>query len=548
MLDRQKTVWDDDQISKISLESDDFRRIVETAMDGVAVVTNRKVSFVSKRAADLFGYPQKDLIGRHIYEFFPPEELTTIALVINKRESGLYSRGINETVVMTKGGNKNIELASTSITLNDQISIIIFLNDISQRIEGNEIREKQLQFQKLVAKLSNRFVNLRHDQINSGIDLSLREIGEFGDLSHCFLIYLSNLTRDIELIFEWTSGGYRRLLNRYFDIKMRDFGRFTKDLQDNEYLSLKNIPTKHKNLSKKFFGSNEIGSCLLVPLISDNSMVGLAGFSNPDPDYDWPPDTLTLLTISSEIFVNALERRKNEEEISKLHQTQTLLYSQTAHSLKTSFSVAIGNLEMLQRTKSDKVRKEMLGMIRESIDDANKQISQIFEVAKLDRQPSQKEFSVLDVTSLFKEISTKTEFLFKSYYPDIESTKCIVFQTPEEGELIAHRQELVSALMMIIDNALLHSPKEKELPCVHIIGEIGDSELNISIKDHGKGIDPIDLPRVFDLFYRGKDSFHGSGIGLAQAKKTLEVHHGKIQLSSEPENGTVCLITIPLLS
>jgi signal transduction histidine kinase len=69
------------------------------------------------------------------------------------------------------------------------------------------------------------------------------------------------------------------------------------------------------------------------------------------------------------------------------------------------------------------------------------------------------------------------------------------------------------------------------------------------VADTGSGIEPEDLPHVFDHFYKADKSrqrLHGSaGIGLALVKKYVELHGGKVWVESEAGKGSKFSFTIP---
>ena len=75
--------------------------------------------------------------------------------------------------------------------------------------------------------------------------------------------------------------------------------------------------------------------------------------------------------------------------------------------------------------------------------------------------------------------------------------------------------------------------------------------LEISVSDNGVGIDPEELPKIFDKFYRVKHpktrQVVGTGLGLAIVKGVVDSHHGSIDVKSEPGAGTTFRIVLPTL-
>jgi signal transduction histidine kinase len=71
----------------------------------------------------------------------------------------------------------------------------------------------------------------------------------------------------------------------------------------------------------------------------------------------------------------------------------------------------------------------------------------------------------------------------------------------------------------------------------------------MQVTDTGVGIAADELPRIFDRFYRAPSangSARGAGLGLAIAKRIVEVHHGSIGVSSSPGSGTTFSVRLPL--
>ena len=98
----------------------------------------------------------------------------------------------------------------------------------------------------------------------------------------------------------------------------------------------------------------------------------------------------------------------------------------------------------------------------------------------------------------------------------------------------------------LLSNALRHTPRGGRIAvgCVLVSGGRQASAIEVSVKDSGAGIDPADLPHVFERFYRGRDS-SGTGLGLAIVKDLVEAHGGRVGATSEPGNGTTITCTFP---
>ena len=98
----------------------------------------------------------------------------------------------------------------------------------------------------------------------------------------------------------------------------------------------------------------------------------------------------------------------------------------------------------------------------------------------------------------------------------------------------------------LVVNALQHAPRGGEIRvrCGIAPPESGP-QIQVTVSDNGPGISADDLPRVFDRFYKSRDS-RGSGLGLTIAKNLVAAHGGEISAESEPGRGTTMRISLPV--
>ena len=84
-----------------------------------------------------------------------------------------------------------------------------------------------------------------------------------------------------------------------------------------------------------------------------------------------------------------------------------------------------------------------------------------------------------------------------------------------------------------------------------LTSEEGKQYLKISFTDDGLGISPEDLPYIFEHFYRGDKSRDrksgGSGIGLAIVKQLVEIHGGRVVVTSKLGEGSTFIVLLPVM-
>jgi PAS domain S-box-containing protein len=103
---------------------------------------------------------------------------------------------------------------------------------------------------------------------------------------------------------------------------------------------------------------------------------------------------------------------------------------------------------------------------------------------------------------------------------------------------------LEQAFLNIYRNAADAMDAEGELRTTARRAADDDGILRITVEDNGCGIDAADLPHVFNPFFTKKK--YGTGLGMTQVKKILDLHNGNIEIMSKPKEGTRVTVTLPI--
>jgi two-component system OmpR family sensor kinase len=120
-------------------------------------------------------------------------------------------------------------------------------------------------------------------------------------------------------------------------------------------------------------------------------------------------------------------------------------------------------------------------------------------------------------------------------------------EAPRGVEIAGDRDRLYQLLMILLDNAIRHTPFGG---CVRVaVAATADGVARIAVRDEGEGIASEHLPHIFERFYRADGargrSSGGTGLGLAIARAIVLAHGGEISVSSAPGRGSTFLVTLP---
>jgi two-component system heavy metal sensor histidine kinase CusS len=132
-----------------------------------------------------------------------------------------------------------------------------------------------------------------------------------------------------------------------------------------------------------------------------------------------------------------------------------------------------------------------------------------------------------------------------NFYDILAEDKNITLLSNGEVTFDADPIHLQRALANLLSNALRHTP---EGGTISLSAEQHGSNVWLSVTDNGEGISAGHLPHIFDRFYRVDDArsnAENTGLGLALVKTIVEMHGGKIMVTSEEGKGSCFTLVLP---
>jgi two-component system sensor histidine kinase CpxA len=113
------------------------------------------------------------------------------------------------------------------------------------------------------------------------------------------------------------------------------------------------------------------------------------------------------------------------------------------------------------------------------------------------------------------------------------------------ASVVGNRELMSSAIENVLRNAVRYSPPQSSVD----ISVVRSTGLDIVIRDHGPGVPPADLQRIFEPFYRVAESRDrdsgGEGIGLAITARVMQAHGGSAKASNAPDGGLEVRLSLP---
>jgi PAS domain S-box-containing protein len=210
-----------------------------------------------------------------------------------------------------------------------------------------------------------------------------------------------------------------------------------------------------------------------------------------------------------------------------------------SHDLKSPLITIKGFLGFLEDDAATGNMERFRSDIKRISDATEKMQSLLNELLELSRVG--RVINILEFIS-FKDISAEAVDLV---YGRLQNEKVAVKIQQDMPNVYGDRKRLVEVVQNIVDNAAKFMGPQPN-PCVEI-GQEGqlDGKPIFFIKDNGVGIEHEHLDRIFGLFNKLDANSEGTGIGLTIVKRIIEVHNGKIWVTSEIGRGSTFFFTLP---
>jgi len=240
----------------------------------------------------------------------------------------------------------------------------------------------------------------------------------------------------------------------------------------------------------------------------------------------------------------AIEASARMEAAREGERLRTALIDSLTHELRTPLtSIRAAATTLLQGEGLDEEsRVDLATIVDEEASRLDALIGEAVEMAEIDANVVQVRMVPQHARALFDQAIEESRKALAGHR--------IVLEVEGKDDPAWFDPHLLSRVLRhLLENAARYTPAGGRiaLSCVRRGGR-----LEFTVEDNGPGIDPIDLPLIFEKFYRGKKSIHlgkrkGTGMGLAIVRAILAAHGGGIEAGSIPGKGATFRFWVPLM-
>ena len=251
--------------------------------------------------------------------------------------------------------------------------------------------------------------------------------------------------------------------------------------------------------------------------------------------------------INRQLHDSMSKQKAMTEEMERMTQTQLQFFTNVSHELRTPLTLIAGPAEQLLEDGSIRGQhRSMLQMIQRNTRILIQLVGEILDFRKVQNNKATlrlNRFALSDELSTWAEDFRAAAARRKITIVVAASGSTDTSTANTDGSMIiADRDKIEHVYFNLMSNALKYTPEGGSITTTV---EHAAQHFTITVSDTGKGIDPKELPHLFERFYQAQGSIGGTGIGLSLVKAYVDLHHGTIDAQSEPGKGTSFVVTLP---
>jgi len=235
----------------------------------------------------------------------------------------------------------------------------------------------------------------------------------------------------------------------------------------------------------------------------------------------------------------ALAQQRNEAELArKSADARSALVASLGHDLKTpltALTVAAGNLGNPDLAASD--RAEQTQIVQAELSRLKRLFDNVVDMASVESGAMHAELEWVEAADLIAAARHQAEGGLRAR---------AVAVADDTGETLVQLEPRLTsaALAHVLENAAAYSPAGG---VIAIGARLEPGALVIEVRDHGPGVPPGDLDRIFERFYRGTTTRNrvGSGLGLAITRGLMAIQGGQVTAANHPDGGAIFTLRVP---
>lgn len=524
-----------------------WKSYIQAAAYGIMVINQSgEILEVNPAVSQLSGYPASKMTGGSVYAFLDEEQTEKISASITQ----VYADRVSELEVRIRSRAGLVKRLSVSAVALDSGNILLILTDITRQKEDEQNLIRNQQMLQAIAQATAGL--LSETETDSAIRKALLPVTEALEAQQAYILALSESKQGplFSHIYECYADG-RKPVNGFPQLQnlpLNLFGDIAPLLQRGETFQAVREDFEKTTAITETMDEQGIKALILAPVQLNGKTELIIGFDRLNSPKLWNQNEQALLLSFAGSVSSALQRSQLLESLRESRQlaevankAKSEFLANMSHEIRTPLNGIIGFTELLQRTPLNPVQQQYAHNVQLSGKALMEVINDILDFSKIEAGKLELEIIETNLRSCLEE-----------------STDIVSYQAAGKGldlllNIPSDLPEIISTdpvrLKQICINLLNNAVKftetgEIELQVRHHFADAQQSRarFEISVRDTGIGISAEQQTKLFRAFSQADTSttrkYGGTGLGLKISSLLVEKLGGKLEVESEPNQGS----------
>jgi signal transduction histidine kinase/DNA-binding response OmpR family regulator len=237
------------------------------------------------------------------------------------------------------------------------------------------------------------------------------------------------------------------------------------------------------------------------------------------------------------------EERRRAEALAEIDRAKTAFFSNVSHEFRTPLTLMLSPIEELLSTRTERLSPEgheLLEIARRNSLRLLRLVNMLLDFSRVEAGRVQASFEPVDLATFTQDLVSN----FRSACERAGLTlhvDCPALLEP----VFVDREKWEKIVLNLVSNAFKFTLNGR----IDVMTRVNGKSVELAVSDTGIGIADVDLPRIFERFYRVEGrrgrTHEGTGIGLALVQELVRLHGGDIRVESTVGEGTTFTVTVP---
>ncbi len=282
-----------------------------------------------------------------------------------------------------------------------------------------------------------------------------------------------------------------------------------------------------------------VKSVIYIPLLYKKKSIGVLSADSFEA-HAFDKTQLNTLRLFGSMAMLAIRKSQLHDALEESLKTRDLFISLASHELRSPLTTINSYSTLIEKTLAKGVMPDYkwVKVLRDEVARIILMVNELLQLDSIKTGKLQYDWQ----SHLLHEVLKRAVVNFKAKYKDRELSYINRLKN-DKGEVLADFDKLLQAVLNVLNNAAKFSNNDTP---ISLSLNFRKPYYIVEISDRGNGVAKSDMGRIFEGFYKGKNSTkEGIGLGLYLTKSIIEMHRGRIDVNSREGEGTSIELLIP---